>query len=77
LTIAAIVSVRAVATSPTRPGPRVELTGVNGLPIDVLAQRFNATRGALYKTLHDAHHKLRVHLAAREVSIGEEGREEA
>ena len=32
---------------------------VNGVPIDVLAERLNTTRGALYKTLHDARRKLR------------------
>jgi RNA polymerase sigma-70 factor (ECF subfamily) len=52
-------------------------TTLNGVPIDVLAERLNTTRGALYKTLHDARHKLRVHLAARGMSIGEEGKEEA
>jgi len=35
---------------------------VNGVPIDVLADRLNTTRGALYKTLHDARRKLRRHL---------------
>lgn len=35
---------------------------VNGVPIDVLAERLNTTRGALYKTLHDARRKLRAHL---------------
>ena len=29
------------------------------IPIDVLAQRLSTTRGALYKTLHDARRKLR------------------
>jgi RNA polymerase sigma-70 factor (ECF subfamily) len=29
------------------------------VPIDVLAERLNTTRGALYKTLHDARQKLR------------------
>jgi RNA polymerase sigma-70 factor, ECF subfamily len=29
------------------------------VPIDVLADRLNTTRGALYKTLHDARRKLR------------------
>ena len=52
-------------------------TTLNGVPIDVLAERLNTTRGALYKTLHDARHKLRVYLAARGMSIGEEGKEEA
>ena len=35
---------------------------VNGVPIDVLADRLDTTRGALYKTLHDARRKLRNHL---------------
>jgi RNA polymerase sigma-70 factor (ECF subfamily) len=35
---------------------------VNGVPIDVLAERLNTNRGALYKTLHDARRKLRAHL---------------
>ena len=37
---------------------------INGVPIDVLAERLNTTRGALYKTLHDARKKLRARLAA-------------
>jgi RNA polymerase sigma-70 factor (ECF subfamily) len=36
---------------------------VDGVPIDVLAERLGTTRGALYKTLHDARRKLRRHLA--------------
>jgi RNA polymerase sigma-70 factor, ECF subfamily len=52
-------------------------TALNGVPIDVLAERLDTTRGALYKTLHDARHKLRVHLAARGISVGEEAKEEA
>lgn len=35
---------------------------INDVPIDVLAERLNTTRGALYKTLHDARGKLRAHL---------------
>jgi RNA polymerase sigma-70 factor (ECF subfamily) len=38
---------------------------LNDVPIDVLAERLDTTRGALYKTLHDARRKLRVHLAER------------
>lgn len=34
------------------------------VPIDVLADRLDSTRGALYKTLHDGRLKLRAHLAA-------------
>jgi RNA polymerase sigma-70 factor (ECF subfamily) len=36
---------------------------VDGVPIDVLAERLGTTRGALYKTLHDARRKLRRQLA--------------
>jgi RNA polymerase sigma-70 factor (ECF subfamily) len=36
---------------------------LNDVPIDVLAERLNSTRGALYKTLHDARGKLRRALA--------------
>ena len=51
---------------------------LNGVPIDVLAERLNTTRGALYKTLHDARRKLRKHLrdsgVALETWLGEEKR---
>lgn len=36
---------------------------LEGVPIDVLAERLATTRGALYKTLHDGRHKLREALA--------------
>jgi RNA polymerase sigma-70 factor, ECF subfamily len=42
---------------------------LNGVPIDVLADRLDTTRGALYKTLHDARCKLRSHLAERDLAI--------
>ena len=35
---------------------------LNDVPIDVLAERLDTTRGALYKTLHDARRKLRAAL---------------
>jgi RNA polymerase sigma-70 factor, ECF subfamily len=35
---------------------------LNSVPIDVLAERLETTRGALYKTLHDARRKLRERL---------------
>lgn len=38
---------------------------LNDVPIDVLAERRSTTRGALYKTLHDARRKLRASLASR------------
>jgi RNA polymerase sigma-70 factor (ECF subfamily) len=37
---------------------------LNEVPIDVLAERMDTTRGALYKTLHDARAKLRAGLVA-------------
>ena len=43
---------------------------LNGVPIDVLADRLGTTRGALYKTLHDARRKLRSHLDERGLSVG-------
>jgi RNA polymerase sigma-70 factor, ECF subfamily len=49
---------------------------LNGVPIDVLAERLNTSRGALYKTLHDARRKLRKHLEdaglALDAWLGEE-----
>lgn len=42
---------------------------LNGVPIDVLAERLNTNRGALYKTLHDARRKLRKHLAERGLAL--------
>jgi RNA polymerase sigma-70 factor, ECF subfamily len=42
---------------------------VNGVPIDVLAERLGTTRGALYKTLHDARRKLRNHLQERGLAL--------
>ncbi len=48
---------------------------LNNVPIDVLAERLNTTRGALYKTLHDARRRLRTALAARGLVI-DGGRED-
>jgi RNA polymerase sigma-70 factor (ECF subfamily) len=41
---------------------------LNGVPIDVLAERLGSTRGAIYKTLHDARRNLRAHLANMEAA---------
>src|SRR5207253_5095894 len=49
---------------------------LNGVPIDVLAERLGSNRGALYKNLHDARRKLREALAARGFAIGAGGEEE-
>jgi RNA polymerase sigma-70 factor (ECF subfamily) len=45
---------------------------LNGVPIDVLAERLNTSRGALYKTLHDARRKLRNHLEVTGITLEEE-----
>jgi RNA polymerase sigma-70 factor, ECF subfamily len=42
---------------------------LNGVPIDVLAERLGTNRGALYKTLHDARRKLRSHLDEQGLSV--------
>jgi RNA polymerase sigma-70 factor (ECF subfamily) len=48
---------------------------LNDVPIDVLAERLNTTRGALYKTLHDARKKLRARLAEQGLSVAGDDRE--
>jgi RNA polymerase sigma-70 factor, ECF subfamily len=42
---------------------------LNDVPIDVLAERHGTTRGALYKTLHDARVKLRRHAEAAGLAV--------
>jgi len=37
---------------------------LEGVPIDVLAERLDSNRNALYKVLHDARRRLRAHVAA-------------
>jgi RNA polymerase sigma-70 factor (ECF subfamily) len=48
---------------------------LNDVPIDVLAERLQTTRGALYKTLHDARRKLRCRLEAEGYAVGEQREE--
>jgi RNA polymerase sigma-70 factor, ECF subfamily len=43
---------------------------LNDVPIDVLAERLGTTRGALYKTIHDARRKLRRKLEADGYELG-------
>ena len=50
-----------------RPGTDIALA-VDGVPIDVLADRLATTRGALYKALHDARRKLRAILSDQGLS---------
>jgi RNA polymerase sigma-70 factor (ECF subfamily) len=60
------------------PHQRTVLVAVtlNDVPIDVLAERLGSTRGALYKTLHDARQKLRGALAKRGLDVGGSNRSE-
>ena len=59
--IAAVCDGIAAALTPHQRTVLVALT-LNDVPIDVLADRLGTTRGALYKTLHDARRKLRARL---------------
>jgi RNA polymerase sigma-70 factor, ECF subfamily len=62
-----IAALREEIESGLSPRQRQVLVAValNGVPIDVLAERLGSNRGALYKTLHDARKKLRRGLAKR------------
>jgi len=64
----------AEALTPHQRRVLVALT-LDGVPIDVLADRLGTTRGALYKTLHDARAKLRRHLRAHGLEPGSTGEE--
>lgn len=52
---------------------------VDGIAIDVLAERLGTSRGALYKTVHDARTRLRAELTSRgylsEVDVGSPSRD--
>jgi RNA polymerase sigma-70 factor (ECF subfamily) len=60
--ISAVRDAIAEVLTPHQRAVLVALT-LNDVPIDVLAEQRATTRGALYKTLHDARHKLRERLA--------------
>jgi RNA polymerase sigma-70 factor (ECF subfamily) len=47
---------------------------LNEVPLDVLAERLSTTRGALYKTLHDARRKLRQGLERSGLALGTQER---
>jgi RNA polymerase sigma-70 factor, ECF subfamily len=61
--LAAIRTLIATTLTPHQREVLVALT-IQDIPIDVLAERLDRTRGAIYKTLHDARRKLRAELAA-------------
>jgi RNA polymerase sigma-70 factor, ECF subfamily len=69
-----LAALRAAVAEVLTPQQReVLLTVVAGrVPLDVLAERRGTTRGALYKTIHDARRKLRAHLAEAGLLAGEE-----
>jgi RNA polymerase sigma-70 factor, ECF subfamily len=50
---------------------------LNEVPIDVLAERLDTTRGALYKVLHDARKRLRAALVERGMIVEGEQMEES
>lgn len=66
-----IVAVRDAIAEVLTPHQRAVLVAItlNDVPIDVLAERRGTTRGALYKTLHDARRKLRARLAEDGLAI--------
>jgi RNA polymerase sigma-70 factor (ECF subfamily) len=66
-----VAAVRAAIGEVLTPHQRRVLVAlaVNGVPIDVLAERLGTNRGALYKTLHDARRKLRKHLTERGLTL--------
>jgi RNA polymerase sigma-70 factor (ECF subfamily) len=66
-----VAAVRAAIGEVLTPHQRRVLVAlaVNGVPIDVLAERLGTNRGALYKTLHDARRKLRKHLTERGLAL--------
>ena len=61
--LAAIRTLIATALTPHQREVLVALT-IQEIPIDILAERLDSTRGAIYKTLHDARRKFRAELSA-------------
>jgi RNA polymerase sigma-70 factor, ECF subfamily len=66
--VAALQAAVAEALTPHQRRVFVALA-LNGVPIDVLAERLGTNRGALYKTVHDARQKLRKHLEERGLAL--------
>jgi RNA polymerase sigma-70 factor (ECF subfamily) len=66
-----IAAVRDAIAEVLTPHQRAVLVAItlNDVPIDVLAERWSTTRGAIYKTLHDARRKLRARLAQDGLAI--------
>ncbi len=66
-----LVALRSAIAEVLTPHQRRVLVALalNGVPIDVLADRLGTNRNALYKTLHDARRKLRNHLSERGLAL--------
>jgi RNA polymerase sigma-70 factor (ECF subfamily) len=65
-----LVGLRTAISRLTRHERRVLVAlALNGVPIDVLADRMHTTRGALYETLHDARSKLRRDVAVSGLAV--------
>jgi len=77
-TNALLVAIRDEIETSLSPHQREVLVALalNEVPIDVLAERLNTTRGALYKTLHDARKRLRLALVDRGMSLDQHHAEE-
>jgi RNA polymerase sigma-70 factor (ECF subfamily) len=74
-----VVEIRRYVATDLTPRQRDVFTAVvvDEVPMDVLAERLDTTRGAIYKTLHDARAKLRTRFADRawtEPTVGGGGR---
>ena len=72
-----IEAVRAAMAEALTPHQREVFVALalNGVPIDVLAERWGSTRGSIYKMLHDARRKLRDELVLQGFDdFREEGR---
>jgi RNA polymerase sigma-70 factor, ECF subfamily len=74
-----IDAIRHAIAEALTPHQRAVLVAVtlNDVPIDVLAERRGTTRGALYKTLHDARRKLRAELAKDGLTLDQPRRRDA
>ena len=72
-----LAATSAAIESQLSPHQREVLVAValNDVPIDVLAERLSTTRGALYKTIHDARRKLRAHLAEQGLRFEDDERD--
>jgi RNA polymerase sigma-70 factor (ECF subfamily) len=71
--LAAVRDAIAFALTPHQRAVLIAIT-LNDVPIDVLAERLSTTRGALYKTLHDARRKLRSRLAEAGLDLDSDSR---